>query len=115
MKIKAKIALATVLLTGILGSAQGRASEQSVLSKSQAHSLIQSAHTPQEYGELASYFRTQQQAYEHKAQGEAVEMSHRTKPKFIEISRGRYEDFKEKAAKAGSQAAHYEQLASNSQ
>jgi hypothetical protein len=115
MTLKAEIALATVLLTGILGLVQGHASEQDVLSKSQVHSLMQTAHTPQEYEELASYFRARQQAYEHKAQGEAVEMRNRTRPKFIEISRGRYEDFKERAAKAGSQAMHYEQLASKPQ
>ena len=91
---------------------------------SELRKMVQEAHTEQQYKELASYFRSRQQAFEQQAQVEKVEWSRRSQnvtsmaakyPRPVDSSRNRYEYFIYEAGKMSQQAEHYESLSARAQ
>jgi hypothetical protein len=110
------LASLVVLATGIVfaESPASVGSGQSSLQK-----MIREAHTPQQYQQLASYFKAQQQTMQQKAQEEKAEWQRRSQitvsvaqkyPRPVDSSRNRYEYFAYEADQMGRQAAHYESL-----
>jgi parvulin-like peptidyl-prolyl isomerase len=86
--------------------------------------MVQEAHTEQQFKELASYFRSRQQAYEQQAQTEKLEWEHRSEnvtsvaakyPRPVDSSKNRYEYFTYEAGQMSEQAAHYERLSGKAQ
>jgi len=84
--------------------------------------MVRGARTTQQYQELASYFRTRQQALEQQAQTEKAEWERRSQvnaavsqkyPRPADSSKNRYEYFRYEAEQMGQQAAHYESLSAN--
>jgi hypothetical protein len=86
--------------------------------------MVQEAHTEEQYKELASYFRSRQQAYEQQAQVEKLEWEHRSEnvtsvaakyPRPVDSSRNRYEYFTYEAGQMSQRAEHYESLTGKAQ
>ena len=91
---------------------------------SELRKMMQEAHTDQQYKELASYFRSRQEAYEQQAQAEKLEWERRSQdvtsmaakyPRPADSSRSRYEYFAYEAGKMRDQAARYEGLLAKAQ
>ncbi len=90
-------------------------------SHSQLRQIERSAHTAQQYEQLAAYFRGRAQEYHGKADGEMEEWVRRMPytmslyakyPTPADSSRNRYEYFRYEQTEMNRQAAHYEVLAS---
>jgi hypothetical protein len=82
--------------------------------------LAQSAHTPEQYKALASYYNVRQKTYLQKAEEEKQEWVRRSQnitvvaakyPRPVDSARYLYEYYTSKALEAGYLTAKYEQLA----
>lgn len=91
---------------------------------SELRKMSQEAHTEQQYRVLASYYRSQQQAFAQQAQAEKVEWDRRSQnvigpaakyPRPVDSSKNRYEYFTYEADQMSQQAAHYESLSARTQ
>lgn len=119
-KVKVVTSLA-VLAAGIACvKLQARAEDN----RAQVQTMIRSAHSPQQYQALATYFRSKQHAMEEQAKAEKAEWDRRSQntsasfqkyPRPADSSRNRYEYFAYEAEQFGQQAAHYESLLANTQ
>jgi hypothetical protein len=90
--------------------------------QSEIKQMIRDAHTPQQYHDLAVYFRGRQQDFEQQAQSEKIEWDRRSQitaasyqkyPRPADSSRNRYEYFTYEAQQMSDQAAHYESLSAS--
>ena len=84
------------------------------------HSLMQNAHDPAQYKQLADYFRQQETQYRAQAAAELVERNRRAQytmgtaqkyPRPVDSAQNLYESYLYQADRAAAQAKHYEQLA----
>ncbi len=111
------------LALATLGSAQTTASSPGSgthYTQAQLKKLAQDAHTPGEYGALASYYGQQQQYYLAQATDEKQEWARRSAnimltaakyPRPVDSAHYLYDYYTYKAAEAGQLAAKYSQLA----
>jgi hypothetical protein len=115
----AKMHVALALAAFTLTANVARAESSQNLSRPELKKMVQSAHSPDQYQELASYFRWQQQVLKEKAHSELAEWDRRSRfvgglaekyPRPVDSSRNRYQYFCYEEQKMGQKAAHYEQL-----
>jgi hypothetical protein len=116
--------IATLSLIVPLG-ASGQSTVQTAgistpMSASELQSLIKSAHTTEQYQQLATYYHQREAMYRSKAADEKAERDRRAQvnaalmqkyPRPVDSSEYRYEAFSADADHAAVQAAHYDQLA----
>jgi hypothetical protein len=117
MRQRINVVASLVVLAAGLAFAESPANVGS--GHSNLHQMIREAHTPQQYQQLASYFKAQQQTMEQKAQVEKAEWQRRSQntasaaqkyPRPVDSSRNWYEYLAYEADQMGRQAAHYESL-----
>ena len=86
--------------------------------------MMQEAHTERQYTELASYFRSRQEAYEQQAHVERLEWIRRSQdvtgltakyPRPVDSSKNRYEYLTYEAGQMSQRAEHYESLSGKAQ
>jgi hypothetical protein len=86
----------------------------------QAHSLIKSAHSNEEYRQLSGYFHQQEAVYRAKAADERLERDRRAQvnaglyqkyPRPVDSAQSLYESYVSTADNAALRARHYDQLA----
>ena len=122
--MNSKIYVACMAIALAAGSVAARAETSTPvkLSGSELKQMERTAHTPEQYTELASYFRSRQQDYREQAKSEVPLMAWRSQftyslaakyPQPFISSRNRYDYFTYEAQKMSQQAAHYESLAAN--
>lgn len=96
-----------------------RAESSQTLSRSELHKMIATAHSPEQYQELASYFRWRQQVFQMRAHEELVQWDQRSQivwsiaekyPRPVDSSRNRYEYFSYEEQQMSQKAAYYEKL-----
>jgi hypothetical protein len=113
-------ALITFPLAGIAQSTTQVANLSTPMSPQQAHSLIKSAHSTEEYKQLAGYFHQQEAVYRGKAADEKIERDRRAQvnaglyqkyPRPADSAQSIYESYVSNADNAALQARHYDQLA----
>ena len=120
-----KYTITTTLSLAVLAAGMACAESQSgtELSRVELQTMIRSAHSTQQYQQLATYFRARQQALEKQAMAEKAEWDRRSQisasvaqkyPRPVDSSRNRYEYFTFEAKQMSEQAAHYEGLSTNS-
>jgi hypothetical protein len=101
------------------GVALAEAPARSNYTHAEIQKMIRDAHTPEQYRELAEYYRWRQLNYELEAHGEKHEWIRRTfdvtvpakYPTPGDSSRNRYEYFTYESSKMGALAARYSMLA----
>jgi len=117
------IATAMVLAVTITCSVSAQPTDSHNYSKREIKQMIRSAHTAQQYEELAAYYRSRQSSFRQQAQSEFVELERRMAietclaakyPRPVDSSRNRYEYFKYEAHQMEARAAHYEALSAKS-
>jgi len=87
------------------------------LSRSELKKLTRDANTPEQYQELAAYYRTKQQTLKDRARGEWSEALSRSifstgnRMSPVAISMARYQAFKDEARQAAEKAAFFEDRA----
>jgi hypothetical protein len=116
------LSAAAVILAGAMPCAVHAASAvSSTYSRAELQSMIREARTQQQFQILSGYFRARQQYFQQQAAAEKVEWDRRSQnivgplakyPRPVDSSRNRYEYFSYEAGQMGSQADHYEGLAS---
>lgn len=108
----------------VVGMAHAEPNIGAGYSRAELQTMIRSANSPQQYQALATYFRSQQDALEKRAQAEKAEWSRRSQvtaavyekyPRPVDSSQNRYEYLAYEASQMGQRAAHYESLYANSQ
>lgn len=119
------LSAAVVILAGAMPCAvHAAASPSATYSHTELKAMIRSAHTQQQYQDLASYFRTRQQYFLQQAAAEKVEWERRSQnivgieakyPRPVDSSRNRYEYFSYEADQMRIQADHFQSLASTQQ
>lgn len=86
----------------------------------QIRQMIRTAHTQEQFGELADYYQVQRRMFQRKAAEEEHEWARRSAvltplaekwPRPVDSSRSRYEYFEQEAAWAASRSAHFSKLA----
>jgi hypothetical protein len=96
-----------------------RAESSQTLSRAELNQMIATAHSPEQYQELASYFRWRQQVFKERAHAELVEWDRRSQivgsiaekyPRPVDSSRNRYEYFSYEEQQMSQKAAYYEKL-----
>lgn len=112
-----------VAVFAIVGSAQfvmAQSGSAAKLSRKDLHRLERSAHTAEQYQELASYFRMRELSYRNQSDAEMAEWMRRIQfftslyakyPAPADSSRNRYEYFKYEQRQMDRQAVYYENLA----
>jgi hypothetical protein len=116
-----KIAFAVVFASLTLSLSAARAESASPVnySRSELKKMVRDAHTPEQYRELACYYRVRQQEFEQQAHDELVWFARRSMnvslaaakyPTPTDSSRNRYEYFNYEAGQMGRKAAYYENL-----
>ena len=119
-----KITIIAVLAVGILatGSAGAQTAQAGNYSRSELKQMVHSAHTPDQYATLASYYRNRQQIFEQRAHAELTEWTRRSQfvfgpankyPRPVDSSRNRYEYFSYEAQQMSHSADRYQQLAAS--
>ncbi|MGA1982276.1 MAG: hypothetical protein ABSG84_07370 [Acidobacteriaceae bacterium] len=107
-------------LAGIAQSTMQTASLTAPLSAREAHDLIRSAHSRQQYQQLASYYHQQEANYRAEAVAEKAERDRRAQvnaalmqkyPRPVDSAQYLYESYVSQADNAALQARHYDQLA----
>jgi hypothetical protein len=87
------------------------------ISRSELKKLTRDAHTPEQYQELATYYRTKQETLKDRAQGEWSEALSRStfspgnRMSPVAMSMARYQTFKDEARQAAEKAAFFEERA----
>ncbi len=109
-----------VMLTGfalVAGTAHAQSSQN--LSRAELKTMMETAHSSDQYQELASYFRWRQQVFGERAHTELVEWDRRSQiigsiaekyPRPVDSSRNRYEYFSYEEQQMSQKAAYYEKL-----
>lgn len=124
MRTRVGVGVVIAMLVITFNSVSAQTSGAPQFTHSELRKMIQEAHTEQQYKLLASYYRSQQQAFEQQAKAEKVEWVRRSRdvtglaakyPRPVDSSKNRYEYFTYKAGQMGNQAAHYESLSSDAQ
>ena len=119
--VEAAVALGCILAPFAVAAAEPSNAPQ--YNKSEVRRLMREAHTPEQYRELASYFRGQQQHFEEQARSEKIEWERRAAnvsgpaakyPRPVDSSRNRYEYFTAEAQEMDRQASHFENLSTAS-
>jgi hypothetical protein len=122
MKLKLPIACALLACAATSAFLRAESATAQNLSRTDLKRMVQSAHTPEDYLTLASYFRWRQRQFEEQAQSEKVEWDRRSMngylaaakyPNPVDSSKYRYEYFEYESQKMGQQAAHYESLSAS--
>jgi len=100
-------------------------SQPTQMSRQELHSLMQSAHSSEQYKQLADYFHQQEAQYRAKAAEEKIEWDRRAqaslggedlkRPNPTDSARRLYESYSYDADHNGTLAQHYEQLAAAAQ
>jgi hypothetical protein len=124
MKNKLGVGVAIAMLVIAFNSVFAQASGTPHYTHSELRKMTQEAHTEQQYKVLASYYRSQQQAFEQQAQAERVEWIRRSQnvtslaakyPRPVDSSKNRYEYLTYEAGQMSQQAAHFESLSARAQ
>jgi hypothetical protein len=111
------VMVAVTALSLLAGTASAESSQ--TLSRSELNKMVAAAHSPEQYQELASYFRWRQQVFKDQAHAELIEWDRRSQivgsiaekyPRPVDSSRNRYEYFRYEEQKMGQKAAYYETL-----
>ena len=120
--MNSKIYVACLAIALAAGSVAARAESSTPvkLSNAELKQMEQDAHTPQQYQELASYFRSRQQDFRQQAVSEVPLMAWRSQftfslaakyPRPYDSSRNRYDYFMYETHQMSQKAAYYEGLA----
>jgi hypothetical protein len=120
--MNSKIYVACMAIALAAGSIAARAetSTPAKLSNAELKQMERSAQTPEQYQELASYFRTRQQDFRQQAVSEVPLMAWRSQftfslaakyPRPFDSSRNRYDYFMYETHQMSQKAAYYEGLA----
>ena len=122
--MNSKIYVACMAIALAAGSIAARAetSTPAKLSNAELKQMERSAQTPEQYQELASYFRTRQQDFRQQAVSEVPLMAWRSQftfslaakyPRPFDSSRNRYDYFMYETHQMSQKAAYYEGLAAS--
>ena len=120
MNSKVYVACMAIALAAGSVAARAESSTPVKLSNAELKQMEQSAHTPEQYGELASYFRSRQQDFRQQAISEVPLMAWRSQftfslaakyPRPYDSSRNRYDYFMYETHQMSQKAAYYEGLA----
>jgi hypothetical protein len=113
-------ALITFPLMGMTQSTTQTANLTIPLTANEAHSLMKSAHSTEQYKQLAGYFHQQEAVYRAKAADEKIERDRRAQvnaglyqkyPRPVDSAQSLYESYVSGADRAAFEARHYDQLA----
>jgi hypothetical protein len=121
-QMNSKVYVACMAIALAAGSVAARAESSTPvkLSNAELKQMEQDAHTPQQYQELASYFRSRQQDFRQQAVSEVPLMAWRSQftfslaakyPRPYDSSRNRYDYFMYETHQMSQKAAYYEGLA----
>jgi hypothetical protein len=122
MKSKLVFALAVLACAMAVGRARAAAPQAQNLSHTELKTMMQNAHTTEDYMTLASYFRWRQEQFDQKAHEELVFWAQRSAnvslaaakyPRPEDSAKNRYDYFVYESQKMSGQAARYESLAAN--
>ena len=119
-----------VMFTGVLAMAassmaiaqQAAVRQAAGYSHAEVKQMLQGAYTPEEYQELAAYYRGQQQTFRERARGEWSEAVRRSQfslataakyPRPVDSSMNRYEYFSYKSRQMAQKASYFEGLSAN--
>jgi hypothetical protein len=117
-----KLQVVTSVAVLAIGMAYAEPQMGTQYSQTELKVMVRGARTTQQYQQLATYFRTQQQIMEQKALAEKAEWERRSQvttgiaqkyPRPVDSSKNRYEYFTYQAEQMGQQAAHYESLSAS--
>jgi len=118
-KLMKTAVMITALIAGA-GTACAETSGSAACSSAELKQMIRDARTPQQYDELASYYRWRQRDFEQNARAEKIEWDRRwliqagatmeKYPRPVDSSRNRYEYFIYEAQQMSRQAARFENL-----
>jgi hypothetical protein len=117
-----RIQVVTSLLLLAIGVACAEPQAGAQYSHAELQTMINEAHSAKQYQALATYYRSQQQIMDQKAQAERQEWERRSQnttgisqkyPRPVDSSKNRYEYFTYEADRMGQQAAHYESLSAS--
>ena len=122
--MNSKIYVACMAIALVAGSVAARADSSTPvkLSNGELKQMERSAHTPEQYTELASYFRSRQQDFRQQAQSEVPVMAWRSQftfslyakyPQPYISARNRYDYFMYETNQMSQKAAYYEGLAAS--
>ena len=120
MNSKVYVACMAIALAAGSVAARAESSTPVKLSNAELKQMEQDAHTPQQYQELASYFRLRQQDFRQQAVSEVPLMAWRSQftfslaakyPRPYDSSRNRYDYFMYETHQMSQKAAYYEGLA----
>jgi len=120
MNSKVYVACMAIALAAGSVAARAESSTPVKLSNAELKQMEQDAHTPQQYQELASYFRSRQQDFRQQAVSEVPLMAWRSQftfslaakyPRPYDSSRNRYDYFMYETHQMSQKAAYYEGLA----
>ena len=113
-------ALLTFPLIGMAQSTTQTANLTTPMTAHDAHGLMKSAHSVEQYKQLSSYFHQQEALYRAKAADEKIERDRRAQvnagryqkyPRPVDSAQYLYESYVSSADSAALQAQHYDQLA----
>ena len=122
MNSKVYVACMAIALAAGSVAARAESSTPVKLSNAELKQMEQDAHTPQQYQELASYFRSRQQDFRQQAVSEVPLMAWRSQftfslaakyPRPYDSSRNRYDYFMYETHQMSQKAAYYEGLAAS--
>jgi hypothetical protein len=122
--MNSKIFVACMAIALAAGSLASRAESSNPvkLSHGELKQMVQTAHTPEQYQELASYFRSRQEEFREQAREEVPLMAWRSQftsglaakyPRPYDSSRNRYDYFMYETHQMSQKAAYYEGLAAS--
>jgi hypothetical protein len=122
------IAITSVVLTAgtaaAMDSQTAPAQPAPHYSRTELHSMMEQAHTSEQYRVLANYFHLRQQYFEQQAKSEKQEWERRSQntssiaekyPRHVDSSRNRYQYFDHEAEEMRAQADRYDRLANGSE
>jgi hypothetical protein len=122
MRGEMKWAVAVLAIVGSAPVVMPQSGSAAKLSRADLRQMERSAHTAEQYEDLASYFRMRELSYHKRADAEMEEWTRRMQfsislyakyPAPADSSRNRYEYFKYEQRQMDGQAAHYENLAAS--
>jgi hypothetical protein len=120
MRGQMKYAVAVLAIVGFAQVVMAQSGSAAKLSRADLRQMERSAHTAEQYQDLADYFRMRELSYHKQADAEMEEWTHRMQfsmslyakyPAPADSSRNRYEYFKYEQGQMNRQAAYYENRA----
>lgn len=124
MRTRLGVGVIIALLTAAFSVAHAQVASPPHYTRSELRKMMQEAHTEQQYTELASYFRSRQEAYEQQAHVERLEWIRRSQdvtggaakyPRPVDSSKNRYEYLTYEAEQMSQRAERYESLSGKAQ